>query len=136
MSNPLAEYAFQQARCTYMIYVQICYPDQYSESLPGQEENTALLIEEMVAQELLLLFDSVFMDEVKITDVAQAGSVTLLHMLYLNARCPHHAFPANPAAVEMIECTVEQQLARALLQLFDAVEIERVEVRFMPTEYE
>src|SRR5579863_4768494 len=136
MSNALAEYTFQQAQCTYMIYVQIGYPDRHSEFLPGQEDRTTLLIEDQVAQELLTLFDGVLIDEVKITDVVQTGSVQVMRMLHLNVRCPHHAFPSNPDAVEMIEYIVEQQLARALLELFEMLEVERFEVLFMPTAYE
>jgi hypothetical protein len=131
MNNPLA---FQQIRCTYIVHIQLRYPDQHSESLPGQEDDTAFLLEELVAQKLSVLFDGVLMDEVKITAVMQAKPT--MHLLFLNARCPHHAFPANPHEVEMIEYTLEQQLGCALLELFDAVEIECIEVRFMPSEYE
>lgn len=131
MSNSLA---FRLVPCTYIVHMQFRYSDQHSELLPDQEDDTTFLLEELAAQKLSLLFDGVLMDEVKITAVAQEKPMT--RQLSLNARCPHHAFPANPREVEMIEYRLEQQLGCALLELFEVVEIKCIEVRFIPTEYE
>src|SRR5438552_14873091 len=110
MDNILTEYGVQQAVCMYGVHFQAHYLDRNSESLPGQEEQTVLMVEELVAQMLLTMFDGVLIDEVKITDVVPKRPAEGMHMLRLNARCPHHAFPTHPEEVAMTECTLEHKL--------------------------
>ncbi|SRR5258708_14892948 len=135
MSNPLAEYDIQPARCTYIILVQMHYTDQRHDPLDEKEVNAELLIEDLTGQILLTLFDSVIIDEVSITDSAKETMEKPYHTLHLYARCPHSTFPSNLDEVAMTEFTLEHKLGCTLLELFDTLEVVQVEVRFIPTEH-
>lgn len=133
MTNSAMEYNIQPVQCTYLVHIHMHYPDRHSEFLPDEEDNTAFVLEELVGHTLLTLFDSAIIDEVTITDEVTGASVLPGHIIHLYARCPHHAFPANPDEVRMMECTLEHKLGCAFLELFDMLVIEQVEVRFIPT---
>lgn len=134
MSSLPAEYKTQQARCIYIVQVQFGYTEHHPEFLPEEVELTEFVVEELAAHILLTFFDSAMIDEVTNTRFSDAKAGTGQHKVSLYARCPHHAFPSSPDEVEMTEYKLEQTLGIALLEFFDTVEVERVEVRFIPAE--
>lgn len=104
--------------------------DGYSEMLPGNVENTELVIEDLVALILLDLFDVVVIEGVNVTCLPATCTRQTLCSLQVQAICLTEMINAPVHSPERLEVRLENAVCCALIELFSAVSMRAVRVRY------
>lgn len=104
--------------------------DDYSEMLPGDVENSELLIENLVALILLDLFDVVVIDGVNVTCLPMTRTRQTLCVLQVRAVCSIETVNSPVNAPERLEARLENAVCCALIELFSTVSMKAVRVHY------
>ncbi len=118
----------------YSIRMDVLCLEGYSEVLPGNAENTALVIEDLVARILLDIFGMVVVDGVQITLFPASATQQAYYILQVQATCSSEEvnMSASTASLALLEATLENAICCALIELFSAVLVNKLIVCYEP----
>nr|HEU5380147.1 hypothetical protein [Ktedonobacteraceae bacterium] len=114
----------------YRIIMDVLCLEGYSEVLPGNVENTELVIEDLVALILLDLFGVVAVDGVNVTCSPATANQQASCWLRVQASCATEETTMPEASLEMLEARLENSIGCALIELFGTVLINKLIVRY------
>ena len=104
------------------MYVQ-CY-DRFLEVLPEEVENAELIVEQLVSQVLLDLFDGGIVDDVTIR-FSPGLRMGLYHCtIQICAQCSYQSFALLPRTQENMQLAVQKRICSILKQLFGSVHVD------------
>lgn len=114
----------------YKILMDVLCLEGYSEVLPGDIENTELVIEDLVALILLDIFGMVVVDGVHVAcsptrEMQQSGCT-----LQIQATCSTETTSTPVTSLALLAARLEDTLCCALIELFSAVFINKLIVRY------
>lgn len=114
----------------YRILMDVLCLEGYSEILPGDTENTELVIEDLVALLLLDIFGAVVVDGVSVTcspasELHQSG-----YIFQIQAACSVDTTSAPTIPLALLAARLEDALCCALIELFSTVLINKLLVRY------
>ncbi len=112
----------------YQVLMNVLCLGGYSEVLPGDVENTELIIEDLVALILLDIFGTVVIDGVKVTYLPFTTSRSSLCRLQVHAVCATEAVQLQTKTLDTLEAIIENHICCALIELFSTVLVGRVAV--------
>jgi len=108
--------------CILQMYVQ-CY-DLFLEVLPEEAENAELIVEHLVSQVLLDLFDGGTVDDVTIC-FSPGLRMGLYHCtIQIRAQCAYQSFVLLPRTQENMQLTVQKRICSMLKELFGSVHVD------------
>ena len=107
--------------------------DGYSEVLPGNAENTELVIEDLVALILLDIFGMVVVDGVQVVSSPASATQQAYYTLQVQAACSAEEIGAPAASLVLLEARLENALCCALIELFSTVLVNKLTVRYKHT---
>jgi len=108
--------------CILQMYVQ-CY-DLFLEVLPEEAENAELIVEHLVSQVLLDLFDGGTVDDVTIC-FSPGLRMGLYHCtIQIRAQCSYQSFVLLPRTQENMQFTVQKRICSMLKELFGSVHVD------------
>ncbi len=102
----------------------------YSEVLPGNAENTELVIEDLVALILLDIFGTVVVDGVNVTCSPASATQQACCTLQVQAACSVEATSVPKVSLALMEAKLENALCCALIELFSTVLMNKLIVRY------
>jgi len=111
----------------YVIRIDARCADQVSEVLLDELGYAELLVEDLVSQLLLELFEEVDIDEVTIKAHALSEGGSPYCSIRIQATCSF-AFLLDSSALERKELVLEERISYALMELFGTVDIDRVSI--------
>lgn len=117
-----------QQSFTYHVRIHIQCLDRFGEIVPDEGENIELAVEELVGHCLLTMFAFVIIDEVSIIALPAEVQKNRYYSLSIYARALD-GLSSDREQIEQTSYTLEELLGNTLLELFDAVRIDYVEVR-------
>ena len=103
--------------------------DGYSEVLPGNAENTELVIEDLVALILLDIFGMVVVDGVQVVSSPASATQQAYYTLQVQAACSAEEMGAPATSLALLEARLENALCCALIELFSTVLVNKLTVR-------
>ena len=116
------------------MYVQ-CY-DRFFEVLPEEVENAELMVEHLVSQVLLDLFDGGTVDDVTIR-FSPGLRMGLYHCtIQIRAQCSSQSFALLPCTQENMERTVQKSICAILKELFGSVHVDSTTFSLTSSDYE
>lgn len=107
--------------------------DGYSEVLPGNAENTELVIEDLVALILLDIFGMVVVDGVQVVSSPASATQQAYYTLQVQAACSAEEMGAPATSLALLEARLENALCCALIELFSTVLVNKLTVRYEHT---
>ena len=117
----------------YRILMDVLCLDGYSEVLPGNAENTELVIEDLVALILLDIFGMVVVDGVQVVSSPASATQQAYYTLQVQAACSAEEIGAPAASLVLLEARLENALCCALIELFSTVLVNKLTVRYKHT---
>ena len=117
----------------YRILMDVLCLDGYSEVLPGNAENTELVIEDLVALILLDIFGMVVVDGVQVVSSPASATQQAYYTLQVQAACSAEEMGAPATSLALLEARLENALCCALIELFSTVLVNKLTVRYEHT---
>lgn len=117
----------------YKIIMDVLCLEGYSEVLPGDVENTELVIEDLVALLLLDLFGVVAVDGVNVTCSPATPNQQASCWLRVRASCATEEAKAPDVSLDILEARLENAVGCALIELFNTVLMNKLIVRYEHT---
>jgi hypothetical protein len=100
--------------------------DRFFEVSPNEVENAELMVEDLVSQVLLELFDEGIVEEVAMCFSANPRTGLQRCSIQISAQCNCQAFTLRPRTKENMEGAVEKNMHTLLRELFGHVKIDSV----------
>jgi hypothetical protein len=100
--------------------------DRFFEVSPDEVENAELMVEDLVSQVLLDLFDEGIVEEVAMCFSANPDTGLQQCSIQISAQCNCRAFTSQPRTKKNMECAVEKNMHTLLRELFGHVKIDSV----------
>jgi hypothetical protein len=100
--------------------------DRFFEVSPDEVENAELMVEDLVSQVLLELFDEGIVEEVAMCFSANPYTGLQRCSIQISAQCNCLAFTLQPRTKKNMECAVEKNMHTLLRELFGHVKIDSV----------
>ncbi len=110
----------------FLVEVDVQCSEQHSELLTHEVKKAEILIEELVAQILLELYEAVLVDEITINYSARSTPEQVWYDILILARCSHPSLAMGDYGREYMEPVLEGKFSSALLEFFGMVEVKRV----------
>lgn len=114
----------------YEICMDVLCLEGYSEMLPGNAENTELVIEDLVALILLDVFGMVMVDGVRATSSPASGTQQAYYVLQVEAACSSEESILPTTSLALLEARLEDAICCALIELFSTVLVNKLTVRY------
>lgn len=114
----------------YRIRMDVFCLEGYSEVLPGDAENTELVIEDLVALILLDIFGMVIVDGVQVTSSPASAARQAYYVLQVEAVCSSEEAISPTASLALLEARLENAICCALIELFSTVLVNKLTVRY------
>jgi hypothetical protein len=122
---------FRKGLVMYFIEIDVRCADQFSEVLPDELEHAELMVEDLVGQILLDLFEEVNVDEVTINWPTHPPIEQPYSSIHIQAHCSSAPL-LDSDALEHKELVLEERISYALMELFGTVYVDRVSIRLPP----
>ena len=110
--------------CLLEVHAQ-CY-DRFFEVSPDEVENAELMVEDLVSQVLLKLFDEGIVEEVAMCFSIDPCTNLRQCSIQISAQCNCQAFTLQPRTKKNMERAVERNMHTLLKELFGHVKIDGV----------
>ena len=110
--------------CILQIHAQ-CY-GRFFEVLPGEVENTELIVENAMCHILLDLFDEGTVDNVTIRFSSNSHMGLQYCSIHIHAQCACQSFILLPHTKEKMGLAVENSISSILRELFGSVHVDNV----------
>lgn len=114
----------------YKILMDVLCLEGYSEILPGDAENTELVIEDLVALILLDIFGLVVVDGVRATCSPATATQQPCCTLEVQATCSTETPHTPTVSLALLAAKLENALCCALIELFSTVLINKLIVHY------
>lgn len=114
----------------YRIRMDVFCLEGYSEVLPGNAENTELVIEDLVALILLDIFGMVIVDGVRVTSSPASAARQAYYALQVEAACSSEDAISLTASQALLEARLENAICCALIELFSTVLVNKLTVSY------
>ncbi len=112
----------------YRIRMDVLCLEGYSEVLPGNAENTELVIEDLVALILLDTFGMVIVDGVRVTSSPVSAAQQAYYALQVEAACSSEEPISPTSSLALLESRLENAICCALIELFSTVLVNKLTV--------
>lgn len=100
--------------------------DRFFEVSPDEVENAELMVEDLVSQVLVKLFDEGIVEEVAMRFSANPSTGLQQCSIQISAQCNCQAFTLRPKTKKNMKCAVEKNMQILLRELFGHVKIDSV----------
>jgi hypothetical protein len=100
--------------------------DRFFEVSPDEVEEAELMVEDLVSQVLLELFDEGIVEEVAMCFSTNRSTGLQQCAIQIRAQCNCQAFTLRPRTRKNIKCAVEKNMHTLLRELFGQVKVESV----------
>jgi hypothetical protein len=114
----------------YKILMDVLCLEGYSEVLPGDAENTELVIEDLVALILLDIFGTVVVDGVRVICSPASATQQACCTLQVQAACATEMRSMPEVSLALLAAKLENALCCALIELFSTVLVNKLLVRY------
>jgi hypothetical protein len=111
----------------YVFNMHIQCVDHFIEVLSEELGTAELVVEDLISQVLLALFDTVIVEEVSIFPSGQS-SHQAYYLLHIYAQCADIFTPSFAAHLDDLELTIEEKICCVLIELFGTVHLEKITI--------
>src|SRR5579864_4923934 len=109
----------------YVLNIHIHCVDRFIEVLPEALGTAEMVVEHLISQVLLALFDTVIVEDISILPSGQARHQAY-YLLQIAAQCADTCAPAATFHLDDLELTIEGKICCVLLELFGTVHLEKI----------